>query len=165
MKVSLLRVVLTAVGPAAAGTAVASSRICPGEVWNVPSATLLHQRMLESFKSKQEIMFHGRWWSICMRQRKRAVSSYQKLAAPLPSSNPDGCTFPCTAESSCTYCWCRRVIMTPRLRGHNCYLEVISLVTRNLKWLLQGQKHCIYREFISVSAVQYLHWIVMSKST
>ena len=60
MQVSLLRVVLTAVGPAAVGTAVASSRICPGEVWNVPSATLLHQRMLESFKSEQEIMFHGR---------------------------------------------------------------------------------------------------------
>lgn len=149
MQVSLLRVVLTAVGPAAVGTAVASSRICPGKVWNVPSATLLHQRMLESFKSEQEIM------------RFRHI---KKLAAPLPSSNPDGCTFPCTAESSCT-CWCRKVIMTPRLRGHNCYLEVISLVTRNLKWLLQGQKHCIYREFISVSAVQYLHWIVMSKST
>lgn len=32
VQVSLLRVVLTAVGPAAAGTAVASSRICPGEV-------------------------------------------------------------------------------------------------------------------------------------
>lgn len=38
----------------------------------MPSATLLHQRMLESFKSKQEIMFHASDdLSVCAKENVR----------------------------------------------------------------------------------------------